>query len=72
MIYSTGVNRLLHGWMFLEPVVGRLLRTVSTVGLSNGLILLWIQAIGFNTNASGDLFISFGVALTTAFAVGLF
>lgn len=72
MIFSTGVNRLLHRWTLLGQIVGRLVRTGSTVVLSHGLILLWMHAIGFNSNSLGDLFLRFGVALTTAFALGLF
>ncbi|GAA4111204.1 acyltransferase family protein [Enteractinococcus coprophilus] len=71
MIFSTWINRLLHRWTLLGQVVGRLVRTGSTVVLSHGLILLWMHSIGFNSSSLGDLFIRFGVALSTAFTVGL-
>ena len=71
MIFSTGVNSLLQRWTLLGQVVGRLVRTGSTVVLSHGLILLWMHSIGFNSSTLSEVLLRFGVALTTAFAVGV-
>lgn len=71
MIFSAGVNRLLHRWRVIGQVIGRLSRTGSTVVLFHGLIVLWTYAIGFDDSSLTHLVVRFGITVTTAFGVGL-
>jgi len=71
MVFATGVNRMLHRRAIIGRLVGRLVRTGSTVVLAHGLILLGLHAVGFDTNSASDLLVRFGVTLTAAFALGV-
>lgn len=71
MIFSTGVNRVLQANVFLGRLVGRLVRTGSTIVLFHGLVLLFTFHLGFNSGSMTDLFIRFAITLTASFAVGL-
>lgn len=71
MIFATAVNRALQASDFLSSLIGRLVRTGSTVVMFHGLILLFMHSLGMNFSSLPDLLVRFGIALTTAFAVGL-
>lgn len=71
MIFATAVNRALQASDFLSSLIGRLVRTGSTVVMFHGLILLFVHSLGMNFSSLPDLLVRFGIALTTAFAVGL-
>ncbi len=71
MIFATAVNRALQASDFLSSLIVRLARTGSTVVMFHGLILLFMHSLGMNFSSLPDLLVRFGIALTTAFAVGL-
>lgn len=71
MIFATGINRVLQSSVWLGRIVGRLVRTGSTIVLFHGLILLLTHHLGFDSSSTGDLLVRFGITLTTAFVVGL-
>ncbi|MDN5730822.1 MAG: acyltransferase [Yaniella sp.] len=71
MIFATGVNRVIHASEFLNRLIGRLVRTGSTVVMFHGLVLLFVHHLGLNSSSLSDLLVRFGITLTTAFAVGL-
>lgn len=71
MIFTTGVNTLLHRWVMIGRLVGRLVRTGSTVVLGHGLVLLYLHALGLNGSSFAELLIRFVLTLVVAFGVGL-
>lgn len=71
LIFATGVNQALHASALLSRLVGRLVRTGSTVVMFHGLVLLLVHHLGLNSSSVGDLLVRFAITLTTAFAVGL-
>ncbi len=71
LVLATGVNQVLHASGFLNRLIGRLVRTGSTVVMFHGLVLLFVHHLGLNSSSPGDLLVRFVVTLTTAFAVGL-
>lgn len=71
MVFSTGVNRVLHRTPFVARLIGRVVRTGSTVVLAHGLILLALHAVGLDGSLLTDVLLRFGVTLLGAFIVGV-
>ena len=71
MVFATGVNTLLHRKALAGRLVGRLVRTGSTVVLSHGLVLLYLHSLGINGSSLADVLIRFSVTLIAAFAIGV-
>lgn len=71
MVFATGVNKLLHRWVFAGRLVGRLVRTGSTVVLSHGLVLLYLHSLGVSGSSLPDVLIRFSVTLIAAFGIGV-
>lgn len=71
MVFATGLNQVLHRWAFAARLVGRLVRTGSTVVLGHGLILLYLHTLGFNASSITDVFVRFSVTLVAAFTIGV-
>src|SRR5699024_6961626 len=71
MIFATGVNRALQVSDLAGRLIGRLVRTGSTVVMFHGLVLLFVHSLGLHSSSLEDLLVRFGITLTTAFAVGL-
>lgn len=71
IVFATGVNRGLHRWAFAARLIGRVVRTGSTVVLAHGLIMLSLHAVGFDGSSMSDLLVRFGVTLIAALVIGV-
>lgn len=71
MIFATGVNQALYRSVVAGQVVGRLVRSGSTIVLGHGLILMFMYHLGFDSSSLSDLLVRFGITLIAAFAIGM-
>ena len=71
MVFSTGVNRVLQRTPFAARMIGRVVRTGSTVVLGHGLIMLSLHALGLGGSSLSDLLVRFSVTLIGAFVIGV-
>ena len=71
MVFSTGVNRVLQRTPFAARMIGRVVRTGSTVVLGHGLIMLSLHAVGLSGSSLSDLLVRFSVTLIGTFVIGV-